>query len=58
LGDKKKKKKLNMDQELKEFRKQEKESKFTYIYFLSIHKDYRLRWVEIYFMSVYKRKSR
>jgi hypothetical protein len=58
LGDKKKKKKLNMDQELKEFRKQEKESKFTYIYFLSIHKDYRLRRVEIYFMSVYKRKSR
>jgi hypothetical protein len=58
LGDKKKKKKLNMDQELKEFRKQEKESKFTYIYFLSIHKDYRLRRVEIYFTSVYRRRSR
>jgi hypothetical protein len=58
LGDKKKKKKLNMDQELKEFRKQEKESKFTYIHFLSIHKDYRLRRVEIYFTSVYRRRSR
>ena len=34
LGDKKKKKKLNMDQELKEFRKQEKESKFTYLFII------------------------